>query len=76
MDDSPIAITKRGDCMNEHTVFRTTHTQIGKTLYIVKTLPSERATETAEQKLVRFVAGCMVDDLKNAGKSGNAMKTA
>jgi hypothetical protein len=51
--------------MNNNEIFQTTRTQIGKTLYIVKTMPSERATETAEQKLVRLVSDRVSAEMKN-----------
>jgi len=52
--------------MNNSNIFRTTQTQIGKTLYTVKTMPSERAQETAEQKLVRFVKDCIITENKKS----------
>ena len=52
--------------MNNQNIFRTTRTQIGNTMYTVKTMPSERATETAEQKLVRLVRERISAEIKNA----------
>jgi len=52
--------------MNAQSVFRTTQTQIGKTIYTVRTMPSERATETAEQKLLRLVSERVSTEIKSA----------
>ena len=54
--------------MNHQNVFRITETRIGKTVYTVKTMPSERATETAEQKLVRLVKERIPEEIKRAEK--------
>jgi len=51
--------------MNTKNVFYVSQTQIGKTIYIVKTLPSERAVETAEQKLVRLVRERISAEIKS-----------
>jgi len=51
--------------MNTNDIFRISQTQIGKTLYTVKALPSEKATETAEQKLVRLVRERIAEEIKS-----------
>ena len=50
--------------MDHQNVFGISEMQIGNTLYIVETKPSERATETLEQLLVRFIGGRIAEDLK------------
>ena len=60
--------------MNTQSIFRTTQTQIGKTLYTVKAMPSERASETAEQKLVRLVGERVSAEIKTAENAGNITK--
>lgn len=42
--------------MKKQNIFNTTETQIGDTLYIVKTYPSETAAVTAEELLARLVS--------------------
>jgi len=61
--------------MNNNNIFGTTQTQIGKTLYTVKTMPSERATETAEQKLVRLVKQRIISEIKKTEKPAFIEKT-
>jgi len=51
--------------MNTNSVFGISQTQIGITLYTVKTMPSERATETAAEKLVRFVNDSIIAYMKS-----------
>lgn len=51
--------------MNTKSIFRTTQTRIGKTLYTVKAMPSERASETAEQKFIRLVGERVSAEIKN-----------
>jgi hypothetical protein len=46
------------------TIFDTTETRIGNTMYIVKTMPSERATETVAQKFVRLVKDRISEEIK------------
>jgi hypothetical protein len=45
-------------------------------MYIVKTLPSERATETVEQKLVRLVKDRISIEMKGAETPAMAGKSA
>ena len=52
--------------MNSQTIFQTTQVQIGKTLYTIKTIPSENASETAEQKFVRLVGQRVSEEIKSA----------
>jgi len=61
--------------MSNQNIFGITITQIGKTLYTVKTLPSERATETAEQKLVKLVSERVSTELKSVNNPVFAGKT-
>lgn len=60
----------------EKTIFGTTETRIGNTKYIVKTLPSERATETVEKKLIRLVKDRINREIKTHETVANAGKTA
>lgn len=57
--------------MNTQSIFRTTQTRIGNTLYTVKAMPSERAFETAEQKLARLVGERISAEIKNAENAVN-----
>jgi len=54
--------------MSNSNFFRTSQEQIGRTLYTVKAMPSERARETAEQKLVRYVKDRIIAEENNAKK--------
>jgi len=51
--------------MDNQNIFRVSKKQIGNTLYTVKTLPSERATETVERKLVRFISERVSAEVKS-----------
>lgn len=53
---------------------RTTEMTIGKTIYIVTATYNENARETAEQKLLRLVAGHVAVDINNGGMGRNAEK--
>lgn len=58
------------------TIFGTAETRIGNTVYIVKTMPSERATETAVQKLSRLVKDRINEEIKSSEPLDNAGKSA
>ena len=53
-------------------VFGITERQIGNTLYKVKTMPSEQATETAEQMLIRLVKDRIADERNSLEPLANA----
>jgi hypothetical protein len=63
---------KEATAMNKNPVFGTTERQIGNTRYVVNTMPSEGATETAEQMLVRLVKDRIADDRKSQESLANA----
>ena len=57
-------------------LFGTKEIQVGNTLYIVKRMPSERATESLNQKVEKFVAKRVMEELKNAGYPDNKANIA
>ena len=56
---------------NVNAPFGVEEVKIGNTLYIVKTMPSESATESINRKVERFITKRITEELKNAGNPIN-----